>query len=80
MRWTMLGLVAMSAGCVMTEYDESGRLRDISPAAMAALPTGIDPAFLIRDETGCYGIALEAGEAVEGIALRNAQGVQVCDA
>lgn len=68
------------AGCIFSEYDEEGRLRYISPAAMAALPPGIDSGFLIRDDDGCYGIALEQGESVSGIPLRADDGTQVCDA
>ncbi|WOI55276.1 hypothetical protein [Palleronia sp. LCG004] len=75
----MIALVtAAPASCMMPE-EEPGRVRDVSPAALAALPQGVDPAFLIRDENGCYGVALEASEAPNGPPLRDATGQQVCD-
>lgn len=77
--WIGFSALALLGACVMAEYDEEGRLNYVSPAAQAALPQGVDPAFLIRDENGCYGVALESGETVQGIALLNDQGVQVCD-
>lgn len=71
---------AAPTSCTMTERPDDGRIPNISPAAMAALPQGVDPRFLIRDSNGCYGIALEAAEVPTGIALRNDAGQQVCDA
>ncbi len=75
------GTLAIAAillsGCIFSEYDEEGRLRNISPAAMAALPRGMDPAFLVRDDAGCYFLVVAEGGA--GIPLRNAAGAQVCD-
>jgi hypothetical protein len=64
-------------GCIFSEYDEEGRLRNISPEAMAALPGGMDPGFLVRDDSGCYLLVVDAGGA--GVPLRNAAGSQVCD-
>lgn len=64
-------------GCIFSEYDEEGRLRNISPAAMAALPRGMDPGFLVRDEAGCYILVVDEGGG--GVPLRNDAGVQVCD-
>lgn len=75
-----LGALLLLGACMLSEYDEEGRLRNVSPEAFAALPAGIDPAFLIRDGNGCYGIILEEGETAQGIALLNDQGLQVCDA
>ena len=82
MRNGSIGLSALLllGACVLSEYDEDGRLRNVSPAAFAALPQGIDPAFLIRDENGCYGVILEQGETAQGIALLDKQGIPVCDA
>ena len=82
MRNGSIGLAALLllGACVMSEYDEEGRLRNISPAALAALPAGIAPAVLIRDADGCYGIVLVQSETAEGVRLLNDQGVQVCDA
>ncbi len=79
MRITGLVILAASVlgGCIFSEYDRSGRLRNISPEAMAALPRGIDPAFLVRDDNDCYVIVLEAEGS--GVPLRNNAGVQVCD-
>lgn len=77
-KWIMMvSAAAALAGCVMD--DGTGRVNDASPAALAALPEGIDPGFLIRDENGCYGIVLEATETPQGPPLRDAFGQQVCD-
>lgn len=65
------------SGCIFSKYDEQGRLRNISPEAMAALPDGVDPGFLVRDDAGCYGVVLEAEGP--GVPLRNDLGQQVCD-
>jgi hypothetical protein len=54
-------------------------LRNVSAAAIAALPPGIDQSFLIRDDKGCYGIAVERTEPQTGVALLGADGRQVCD-
>ncbi len=73
--------MAALAGCEMPNAtDETGLLRNISPQALAALPSGIDPRFLIRDGNGCYGVALEVTEPPSGIALMDAAGQPVCDA
>lgn len=56
---------------------------EVSPAALAALPEGVDPGFLIKDSNGCYGIVIEVapeGTPASGPALLDADGVQVCDA
>ena len=71
-----LGAVTLSACTVSTGTDGGPKA---SPAALAALPEGIDPGFLIQGENGCYGIALEASATPTGIPLRDANGQQVCD-
>ncbi len=71
-------ILAILSGCIFSEYDEEGRLRNISPEARTALPNGIDPGFLVRDDQGCYGVVLEAEGP--GVPLRNDLGQQVCDA
>ncbi|WP_102107132.1 hypothetical protein [Oceaniglobus roseus] len=50
-----------------------------SPAAIAALPPGVDKSFLIKDANGCYGIGIEQSEPQTGVALLDATGKQVCD-
>ncbi|EKE45522.1 hypothetical protein OCGS_0612 [Oceaniovalibus guishaninsula JLT2003] len=50
-----------------------------SPAALAALPAGMNPDFLIKGGDGCYLIALEQGDPPMGVPLLNSAGVQVCD-
>lgn len=65
------------SGCIFSQYGEDGRLRNISPAAMAALPDGMDPGFLARDDAGCYVLAIDASGT--GIPLRDGAGVPVCD-
>ncbi|WP_375261635.1 hypothetical protein [Palleronia sp.] len=83
-----LAAVAGLAGCVvepgaLAGTDEPDRTsnvpRDVSPAALAALPRGISPEFLIKDASGCYGVALEASEPLRGVPLLNDAGLQVCD-
>lgn len=74
-----LGLLA-ACDINFQDMDGDGRLDDISPRALAALPPGVDPAFLIRDREGCYGIAIEDVDPPSGPALRDAQGNQICDA
>lgn len=54
--------------------------RDVSPAALAALPRGMSPQFLIKDAANCYGVAIEASDPVRGVPLLNDAGQQVCDA
>ena len=73
-------ITAAPATCTLPGETETGALRDASPAALAALPEGIDPAFLIRDENGCYGVAIEAAEVPTGPPLLDAAGNIVCDA
>lgn len=84
-----LTAVAGLAGCVVDPgilpgTDEPDRTsdvpRDVSPAALAALPRGMSPAFLIKDGSGCYGLALEATKPLRGVPLLNDAGQQVCDA
>ncbi|SER57337.1 hypothetical protein SAMN04490244_101530 [Tranquillimonas rosea] len=72
-------LLALATGCALSERDEDGRLRDISPRAMAALPDGVDPALLIRDENGCYGVMIEQSDPPVGFRLNDASGAQICD-
>lgn len=87
----VLCLVAVTAlgGCVIDpsslsaidEPQQGPRMpRDVSPAALAALPRGMSPQFLIKDAANCYGLALEAGDPVRGVPLLNDAGQQVCDA
>ncbi|WP_168771096.1 hypothetical protein [Palleronia sediminis] len=52
---------------------------DASPRAIAALPPGMSPSFLIRGADGCYGIALENNDPPTGIPLRDASGAPICD-
>lgn len=73
-------VLALGACEMTTPEDDSPGLRNVSPAAIAALPAGIDSSFLIRDANGCYGIAVEQTEPQTGIALLGADGQQVCDA
>ncbi|SEN86226.1 hypothetical protein SAMN04488011_10731 [Palleronia pelagia] len=68
-------LVALT-GCVEAT---GGRSAQPSAAALAALPQGMNPGFLIRDSNGCWGLALEASATPTGIPLRDATGQQVCD-
>ncbi|RVV99300.1 hypothetical protein EKE94_00965 [Mesobaculum littorinae] len=80
-----LALATAPATCNLAtpqEEEPTGpqRLTDISPAAMAALPEGMDPTFLIRDGNGCYGIAVEASDPPRGIQLIDDAGQPVCDA
>lgn len=70
---------ALPASCAMSERTEDGRLKAISPAALAALPEGVDPGFLIRDRNGCYGISIEKTDPPSGLALRDANGTHICD-
>lgn len=72
-------VTAAPASCLMPDVDENGRLLNISPAALAALPPGVDPAFLIRDENGCYGIQIEVTDPPSGPALLDKDGNAVCD-
>ncbi|WP_226782680.1 hypothetical protein [Oceaniglobus trochenteri] len=75
-----IGLGLALAGCVETGPAVGPQgLRDVSPAALAALPPGIDQSFLIRDSNGCYGLAVEKTEPQRGVALLDASGKQVCD-
>ncbi|SFG22937.1 hypothetical protein SAMN04488020_101577 [Palleronia marisminoris] len=91
MRNIVLCLVAVTAvgGCVMdpvgisaTDEPVQGPQmpRDVSAAALAALPRGMSPQFLIKDGADCYGLALEASDPVRGVPLLNDAGQQVCDA
>ncbi|SPJ24058.1 hypothetical protein [Palleronia abyssalis] len=75
-------IILLLSGCVTApiSVEEDGTVRNVSPAALAALPRGISPEFLIKDANGCYGIALEQAEIPSGIPLRNDAGQQVCDA
>lgn len=72
---SILAVALGVAACEMPVVDDGP-----SPAALAALPTGIDPSFLIKDGNGCYGIAVEQTEPQTGVALLDASGQQVCDA
>lgn len=82
------GLIAM-AGTLLAACDEAAMnamsvrsAGEPSEAALAALPPGIDPGFLIRDSNGCYGIVIEVpepGEPQTGAALLDAGEQQVCD-
>jgi len=80
----IMALAAAPGACEMatpteTAFKPSG-LSNVSPAAIAALPPGIDQTFLIRDGNGCYGLAVEQTEPQTGVALLDADGRQVCDA
>lgn len=75
----MVVATAALAGCVLPG-DNGSSGPQASPAALAALPRGIDPGFLIQGEDGCYGVALEAAAIPTGVPLVNAAGQQVCDA
>lgn len=76
----MAACVAL-AGCVMPgSGDGDGPRRDVSPAALAALPEGMPPDFLLKNGDGCYMIVLEATEPLRGAPLRDDLGVPVCDA
>lgn len=75
--YATLAVVAILSGCIFSEYDEDGRLRNISPEAMAALPEGMDPGFLARDEADCYVLAIDASGT--GVPLRNDAGAPICD-
>ena len=75
----MIALVTAAPATCTLPNETAGTVRDVSPAALAALPRGIDPGFLIKDENGCYGIALEASEIPSGPPLVNVAGQQVCD-
>ncbi|TRD16687.1 hypothetical protein [Palleronia caenipelagi] len=81
----MLVATVSLSGCVLPQLEEEDPtlLKNISPEALAALPQGVDPHFLIRDANGCYGLALEAvpeEQVLTGIALLDANGQQICDA
>ena len=78
----IMALAAAPGACELADpgKPEPAGLRNVSPAAIAALPPGIDPSFLIRDENGCYGLAVERTEPQTGVALLGADGRQVCDA
>ncbi|RVT86734.1 hypothetical protein DXV76_01210 [Rhodobacteraceae bacterium CCMM004] len=68
------------AGCVMPQdTNEDGVIDDISPRAIAALPPGVSPAFLIRNADGCYGIEIEVTVPPSGVALTDANGLPICD-
>ncbi|WP_108482147.1 hypothetical protein [Oceaniglobus ichthyenteri] len=80
-----LTILAFAVGVSACELTEPGTaaptgLRNVSPAAIAALPPGINESFLIRDDNGCYGLAVEKTEPQTGVALLGADGKQVCDA
>lgn len=72
-------VTAAPATCSLPGQEDDGVIDDISPAALAALPPGVDPAFLIRDENGCYGISIEAADPPTGPPLIDASGLPVCD-
>jgi hypothetical protein len=77
----MLALATAPATCEMA-MAPSDKPVEASPAALAALPPGVDPGFLIKDGNGCYGIAIEVpqeGAPQTGPALLDATGQQVCD-
>ena len=71
--------VALS-GCVIPGFDEGGPGGDVSPAALAALPDGIPPGFLLKNGDGCYMVVIEASEPLRGAPLRDDSGNIVCDA
>jgi hypothetical protein len=71
-RTAILGLGLILAGCVQAPTGPS-------PAAIAALPPGIGPEFLVQSGNGCYFIAVEETEPQTGVPLTNASGQQVCD-
>lgn len=75
----MIVLVTAAPATCTLPGETTGTPRNVSPAALAALPNGIDPGFLIKDENGCYGVALEAAEVPTGPPLIGADGRQVCD-
>lgn len=80
----IMALAAAPGACELADPGTTAApatgLRNVSPAAIAALPPGIDQTFLIRDSNGCYGLAVELTEPQTGIALLGADGRQVCDA
>lgn len=67
------------AGCISPGSGDGPR-RDISPAALAALPAGVPPDFLLKTGDDCYMIVLEAAEPLRGVPLRDDMGMPVCDA
>lgn len=75
----MAACVAL-AGCVMPGFDGEGPRRDVSPAALAALPRGMPADFLLKNGDGCYMIVIEASEPLRGAPLRDDFGNPVCDA
>lgn len=82
-------LIVLAAGLALAACDEAAMnamsvqsANEPSAAALAALPPGVDPGFLIRDSNGCYGIVIELpqqGQPQTGPALLDANGQQVCD-
>ena len=77
----VMALAAAPASCAMNgDRDEDGVLDEISPTALAALPEGTDPGFLVRDPDGCYAVIIEVTEPQTGIPLRDAAGQHICDA
>lgn len=76
----IMAFAAAPGACELADPgDQTPGLKNISPAAMAALPRGVDPSFLIRGGDGCYGLGIEATEPQTGVALLDASGNQVCD-
>ncbi len=78
----IVAFAAAPGACEMADTGDAAAptgLSNIAPAALAALPQGIDSSFLIRDNNGCYGLAVERTEPQTGVALLDATGKQVCD-
>lgn len=81
--FTIATLCLGLAGCVSTpfgEVEQGEQRRDLSPAAVAALPDGVSSDFLLKNGDGCYLVVLEAADPPRGVLLRDDLGVPVCDA